>query len=101
MGESVSTESQPSKTFGSWILFPLALQVKKKSVAKKMAVTHSVGATCASGDFWAVRGEELKKAIRTPKFQSKPHKIGRLENRRQRFSRCKPITASGSSPFPP
>ena len=33
MGESASTESQPSKLC-SWILFPLGSQVKEKSRAK-------------------------------------------------------------------
>jgi hypothetical protein len=35
MGESVSTESQPSKLC-SWILFPLSPQVKKKSGAQNL-----------------------------------------------------------------
>src|ERR1017187_837001 len=48
MGESVSTESQSAKNFGSWILFPPGLRVKRKSGTIFGAVSCSYAPTCSS-----------------------------------------------------
>src|SRR5690349_6318707 len=59
MGESVSTESQPSKLC-SWILFPCGLQVKRKSGRKFSAVTPSKRVTCDAGWFSTAVDEDSK-----------------------------------------
>ena len=43
-----------AKNFGSWILFPIGLQVKKKSGLKILVVTCSYGVTCESERFFTI-----------------------------------------------
>src|ERR1035437_5353491 len=77
MGESVSTESQPSKLC-SWILWPNGLQVKRNSDAKFCFVSCSSRVTCGSAPFSTERGKPPRRRFSGCGFQSKAKKSGKL-----------------------
>jgi len=77
MGESVSTESQPSKLC-SWILWPNGLQVKRNSEAKFFFVSCSSRATCGFMPFSTGAREPHRRLFPGCGFQSKANKTGKL-----------------------